>query len=137
MKDITTEEAVKILKDIPFYEQVENYDVEGPRYILKTNNRLEQARDIVLKELNSKKGTINALKIALKERTDERDKKDEIINKKDKIINAMALQLSGITIWDNKKEEPLILKTEEEVKKYYEGNVGNDYEENYKSISNN
>lgn len=123
MKDITTEEAVKILKDIPFYEQVENHDVEGPRYILKTNNRLKQARDIVLKELNSKKGTINALKIALKERTDERDKKDEIINKKDKIINAMALQLSGISIWDDQKEEPLILMTEEEVKEYFEKEV--------------
>ena len=94
MKDITIEEAVKILKDIPFYEQVENHDVDGPRRILRTNNRLKQARDIVLKELNGKNGTINALKIALKERTDERDKKDEIIDKKDKIIDAMLEEIT-------------------------------------------
>lgn len=67
MKDITTEEAVKILKDIPFYEQVENYSVEGPRYILKTNNRLKQARDIVLNELEKKNKIIDAM---VKEMTD-------------------------------------------------------------------
>ena len=42
------------------------------------------------------------------------------LEKKDKIINAMALQLSGISIWDDQKEEPIILMTEEAVKEYYE-----------------
>lgn len=81
MKDITTEEAIKILEEFSTFDYVklENGDV---------------AIEKVLKELNSKKGTINALQEALKERTDERDKKDETINKKDKIINAMASYIS-------------------------------------------
>lgn len=32
----------------------------------------------------------------------------------------MAEQLAGIAIWDNKKEEPLILMDKEEVIKYFE-----------------
>lgn len=76
MKDITTKEAVKILKDIPFYEQVENHDVEGQRYIFKTNNRLKQARDIVLDELEKyKQESIDTSKI---------------IRKLNLMINAMA-----------------------------------------------
>lgn len=45
------------------------------------------------------------------------------LEKKDKIINAMALQLSGISIWDDEKEEPIILNTEEEVKQHFERKV--------------
>lgn len=39
------------------------------------------------KQINSKNGTINALHAALKERTEERDRKDDIITKQSKIIN--------------------------------------------------
>ena len=42
------------------------------------------------------------------------------IEQKDKIIDEMAEQLAGITIWNNEKEEPLILMSKEEVIKYYE-----------------
>ena len=48
---------------------------------------------------------------------------DEIyaeIKKKDKIIELMAEQLAGLTIWNNEKEEPLILGDKEEVKQYFE-----------------
>ena len=40
--------------------------------------------------------------------------------KKDKIIDLMAEQLAGLTIWNNEKEEPLILADKEEVIKYFE-----------------
>lgn len=46
--------------------------------------------------------------------------KDKEIEKKDKIIDLMAEQLAGLAIWDNEKEEPLILKDKEEVKQYFE-----------------
>ncbi len=51
---------------------------------------------------------------------------EELLNeleKKYKIIDAMALQLSGISIWDNQKEEPIILVSEDAVKEYYERKV--------------
>lgn len=72
------------------------------------------------KQINSKNGTINALQCALKERTEERDRKDDIITKQNKIIDLMAEQLAGLTIWNNEKEEPLILTDKEEVKQYFE-----------------
>ncbi len=40
-----------------------------------------------------------------------------------KIIDKMAEQLAGIAIWNNEKEEPLILMDKEEVKQYYEKKV--------------
>lgn len=42
------------------------------------------------KEINSQNGTINALQCALKERTEERDRKDNIVTKQNKIIDLMA-----------------------------------------------
>ena len=42
------------------------------------------------------------------------------LEKKDKIIDLMAEQLAGLTIWNIEKEEPLILKDKEEVKQYFE-----------------
>ena len=42
------------------------------------------------KQINSKNGAINALQCALKERTEERDRKDNIVTKQNKIIDLMA-----------------------------------------------
>ena len=47
-------------------------------------------------------------------------KQDLIIREKDKIIDLMAEQLAGLTIWDSDKEEPLILADKEDVIKYFE-----------------
>ena len=44
----------------------------------------------------------------------------DIVRQKDKLINEMAEQLAGIAIWDNKKDEPLVLMSKEEVIEYYE-----------------
>ena len=40
--------------------------------------------------------------------------------KTDKQIDLMAEQLAGLTIWNSKKEEPLILTDKEDVKQYFE-----------------
>ena len=45
------------------------------------------------------------------------------LNKKDKQINLMAEQLAGLTIWNNEKEEPIILGSKEEVIEYFENKV--------------
>ena len=77
------------------------------------------------KKINSNNGTINALQCALKERTEERDRKDDIISNQNKIIDLMAEQLAGLTIWNNEKEEPLILGDKEEIKQYFERKATN------------
>ena len=43
--------------------------------------------------------------------------------KADKTIDLMAEQLGGLTIWNSKKEEPLILTDKEDVKQYFEQKV--------------
>ena len=43
--------------------------------------------------------------------------------RKDKMINLMVEQIVGLTIFDMKKEEPLILKNEIEVIEYFENKV--------------
>ena len=43
-----------------------------------------------------------------------------ILGDRDRIIDLMAEQLEGIAIWDNKKDEPLILMSKEEVIEYFE-----------------
>ena len=45
------------------------------------------------------------------------------IDKQNIIIDEMAKQLAGIAIWNNEKEEPLILIDKEEVKQYFEKKV--------------
>ncbi len=47
----------------------------------------------------------------------------DIVNKQSKIIDEMAEQLAGLTIWNNEKEEPIILGDKEEVKQYFEKKV--------------
>lgn len=44
-------------------------------------------------------------------------------SKKDKIIDEMAEQLSGLTILDIKKDEYIVLGDKEEVKKYFEKKI--------------
>lgn len=50
-----------------------------------------------------------------------------LVEKQDKLIDKMSEQLAGIAIWNNHKEQPLILGSKEEVIEYYERKV----EENY------
>ena len=57
-------------------EQLQN-DIETVLNLLEKKDKI----------INSKNGTINALHAALKERTEERDRKDDIITKQSKIIN--------------------------------------------------
>ena len=47
----------------------------------------------------------------------------EELDKKDKIINLIAEQLAGLTIWNNEKEEPLILMDKQEVIDYFTNKV--------------
>ena len=61
-------------------------DLEIPKSIETVLNMLKE-KD---KEINSKNGAINALQCALKERTEERDRKDNIVTKQNKIIDLMA-----------------------------------------------
>lgn len=51
---------------------------------------------------------------------------DDIVNliqKQEAIIDKMAEQLAGLTIWNDNIQEPLILGDKEEVKEYYKKEV--------------
>lgn len=50
------------------------------------------------------------------------------IKKQEKIIDLMAEQLAGLTIFDNDIENALILGDKEDVKKYFERKVANEEE---------
>lgn len=52
-------------------------------------------------QINSKNGTINALQCALKERTEERDRKDDIVTKQNKTIDLMAEHICNSAIIDD------------------------------------
>lgn len=52
-------------------------------------------------QINSKNGTINALQCALKERTEERDRKDDIVTKQNKTIDLMAEHIASSAIVDD------------------------------------
>ena len=49
-----------------------------------------------------------------------------MLKEKDKIIDLMAEQLAGLTIWDSDKEEPLILADKEDVIEYFERKARNE-----------
>ena len=55
------------------------------------------------KLINSNNGTINALQYALKERTEERDRKDDIISNQNKIIDLMAEYIDSNNYVDNEE----------------------------------
>ena len=83
------QEAIKNLTDLlkQRYEkevQITTYDLFGN---IETVLSMLKEKD---RQINSKNGTINALQCALKERTEERDRKDNIVTKQNKIIDLMA-----------------------------------------------
>ena len=84
----------------------------------------EQAQKVLdeLQEVRPEKLNNEAKRLfeAIMKIADERDKLKEEIDLKDKIINLMSEQFSGLTIFDIDKDEPLILSDKEEVKQYFE-----------------
>lgn len=67
-------------------EGIENFIVTKKEYIETVLSMLKEKDKLI----NSNNGTINALQYALKERTEERDRKDDIISNQNKIIDLMA-----------------------------------------------
>ena len=90
-------------------------DKEIEHQIEKRNNQKQELAILneKQKEMNKLINTVSSYKGMLK-----KEQKDN--EKKDKIIDLMAEQLAGLTIWDNEKEEPLILTDKEEVEQYFE-----------------
>lgn len=90
------EDSIEILKntDISTIELAEITDLHT--YSIAVRNVLSMIKEKD-RQINSKSGTINALQCALKERTEERDRKDDIITKLNKQIDSMAdYMLSGL-----------------------------------------
>ena len=99
-----TKKQEEIIKEIKIYIHdytMESFDDDGyTRYEIS-----EEEQEF----FNNIETALNMLK-----------EKDTEIEKKDRQIDLMAEQLAGLTIWNNEKEEPLILADKEEVIKYFE-----------------
>lgn len=129
MKDITTEEAIEML---------DKFITEHKFYNIKQSDGLEDNIEKVLNELEKYKELyVSTLGHTLNNSIAQSNKaKDDLealnegwkieLEKKDKIIDAMALQLSGIVVWDFEKDEPVLLKTEDGVKQYFERKIEDD-----------
>lgn len=77
--------------------------------VIKKDNRIEQLEN--MNKFQSKD---------IKETVDYTFELNKEIELKDKIIDLMAEQLAGLTIFDIDKDAPLILYDKEEVKQYFE-----------------
>ena len=55
----------------------------------------------------------------------DRKKIREYIQKVEQLVDLIAEQLAGLTIWDIEKDEPLILGDKEEVISYFKNKVNN------------
>lgn len=86
-------------KAIEMLEDIEN-NTWTTKYIMSSDSKKAEIVLNMLKEkdrqINSKNGTINALQCALKERTEERDRKDDIVTKQNKIIDLMTKAMDKI-----------------------------------------
>ena len=80
-------------------------------------------KDILTDTINKQIEEIETLKREFKIVDHECSRLEQEDIRKDKIINEMVKQIVGLTIFDMKKEEPLILKNEIEVIEYFENKV--------------
>ena len=82
-----------------------------------------QKQDLFLPYTSNILQYIDQLEVSNKELDKENNRLEKIEFERDKankIIDLMTEQLAGLTIWNNEKEEALILMNKEEVKQYYE-----------------
>lgn len=101
-------------------------DLETVLSMLKEKDKeIEFQKDIRNTEKNRHKKTEKSLKGIINKQNTELAEKNAEIEKLNRQIDFMAEQLAGLTIWDNEKEEPLILTDKEEVKQYIERKVTN------------
>lgn len=125
---MTEQEAIKILE---YQINMKNEDVYTPiNYeAIETVLSMLKEKD---RQINSKNGTINALQCALKERTEEKDRKDNIITKQKKIIDLMAEKIHQLgsdyddfcidIVWNEDCDEDC----KECIKQYFERKANNE-----------
>ena len=90
-------EIEKHIKNLEKYCEVDNLFEKDGDFKEFCDNHIADIK-AVIQEIKSEEGTIRALKVALEERTNERDAKSDIIAKQNKVIYEMASYLSGLDI---------------------------------------
>lgn len=108
------EEAIEMLEDIKNNSWTTKYIMSSDSAKAETVLNMLKEKDKDIKSIEK------ALHDEILENYDKQKNLKAEIEKKDKIIDLMAEQLAGLTIWDNEKEEPLILKDKEQIKQYFE-----------------
>ena len=113
-------EEKKAIEELKDFKSIRILD--GKRFImfLEQLKKYQEATDTVLNLIEKLQEENKVFKSALDRETADRSNDLLELQKKDKIIDLMAEQLAGLTIWDNEKEEPLILTDKDEVKQYFE-----------------
>lgn len=113
-------EEKKAIEDLKDFKSIRI--LYGNRFImfLEQLKKYQEATDTVLNLIEKLQEENKVFKSALDRETADRSNDLLELQKKDKIIDLMAEQLAGLTIWDNEKEEPLILTDKDEVKQYFE-----------------
>ena len=100
------QEAIEMLEDIKNSTWTTKYIMSSDSAKAETVLNMLKEKDI---QINSRNGAINALQCALKERTEERDRKDNIITRQNKQIDLMARAF--------KQDD---VRSVEEIKQYFE-----------------
>lgn len=112
-KEILTDTINKQIEEIKFQKDINNIQK-------KRNKQTEKSLKGIINKQNRE---IETLKRDFKIVDHECSRLEQEDIRKDKIINKMVKQIVGLTIFDMKKEEPLILKNEIEVIEYFENKV--------------
>lgn len=105
-------------KGIKHFQKVTLYE-EGIEDILSLLNMVEEKDKIINEQLKEN--------VKLQSELNEGNNRCMILANNDKfkeqVIDLMAEQLAGLTIWNTEKDEPLILGDKEEVINYFENKV--------------
>ena len=105
-------------KGIKHFQKVTLYE-EGIEDILSLLNMVEEKDKIINEQLKEN--------VKLQSELNEGNNRCMILANNDKfkeqVIDLMAEQLAGLTIWNTEKDEPLILTDKEEVINYFENKV--------------
>ena len=101
------QEAIEMLEDIKNNTWTTKYIMSSDSKKAETALNMLKEKD---KELDIKEEQIEYIK----------NEYGKTIEEQGKQIDLMAEQLAGLVIWNNEKEEPIILGNKEEVKQYFE-----------------
>lgn len=118
-----TKEQEEIIKEIKIY--IHDYIMESFGDDGYTRYEISEEEQEFFNNIETVLSMLKENSAEIEKKNTELAEKNAEIETLNRQIDLMAEQLAGLTIWDNKKEEPLILTDKEEVIKYFERKATN------------